>query len=97
MVMYVLQIRYAGLSCLASLMELYCGGNQIEGVREVGHLKGLPKLIILDLTGNPVAAQDDYRLYTVYHLRKLKVNTLLPFPCQHLTVCSHASKLHLLD
>ena len=54
-------------------MELYCGSNQIEGVREVGHLRGLPKLIILDLTGNPMAAREDYRLYTVYHLRKLKV------------------------
>ncbi|KAL3155218.1 Leucine-rich repeat-containing protein 9 [Trebouxia sp. C0010 RCD-2024] len=63
----------SGLSCLVSLMELYCGGNQIGGLREVGHLKALPKLIILDLTGNPVAAQHDYRLYTVYHLRKLKV------------------------
>jgi hypothetical protein len=63
----------AGLSCLVSLMELYCGGNNVEGVREVGHLRGLLKLIILDLTGNPVAAHDDYRLYTIYHLRKLKV------------------------
>ena len=56
-------------------MELYCGGNQIEGVREVGHLRGLPKLIILDLTGNPMAAHEDYRLYTIYHLRKLKVHS----------------------
>lgn len=63
----------AGLSCLVSLMELYCGGNNVEAGREVGHLRGLLKLIILDLTGNPVAAHDDYRLYTIYHLRKLKV------------------------
>lgn len=60
-------------------MELYCGGNQVEGVREVGHLRGLPKLIILDLTGNPMAAHDDYRLYTIYHLRKLKVQPCCPF------------------
>ena len=59
-------------------MELYCGGNQVEGVREVGHLRGLPKLIILDLTGNPMAAHDDYRLYTIYHLRKLKVQPCRP-------------------
>ena len=64
----------AGMSCLVSLMELYCGGNNVEGVREVGHLRGLLKLIILDLTGNPLATHDDYRLYTVYHLRKLKVS-----------------------
>ncbi|DBA94023.1 TPA: Leucine-rich repeat-containing protein 9 [Trebouxia sp. C0004] len=63
----------AGLSCLVSLMELSCGGNNVGGVREVGHLRGLLKLIILDLTGNPIATQDDYRLYTIYHLRKLKV------------------------
>ena len=54
-------------------MELYCGGNNIEGVREVGHLRGLQKLIILDLSGNPMTSHEDYRLYTVYHLRKLKV------------------------
>ena len=62
------------MSSLVSLMELYCGGNNMEGVREVGHLRGLLKLIILDLTGNPLATHDDYRLYTVYHLRKLKVD-----------------------
>ena len=56
-------------------MELYCGGNQIGGLREVGHLRGLPKLIILDLTGNPLATQEDYRLYTIYHLSKLKVQS----------------------
>ena len=65
----------AGLSGLVSLMELYCGGNKVAGVREVGHLRSLQKLIILDLSGNPMTAHADYRLYTVYHLRKLKVTT----------------------
>lgn len=70
----------AGLSVLAALMELYCGGNLVEGVREVGHVRGLQKLIIVDLSGNPMTAHDDYRLYTIYHLRKLKVSCVL-MPC----------------
>ena len=36
-------------------------------------LKALPKLIILDLSGNPLCSAKNYRLYTIYHLRRLKV------------------------
>ena len=38
-------------------------------------LRVLPKLIILDLSGNPCTAgsSDDYRLYVIYNVRKLKV------------------------
>ena len=42
-------------------------------VKEVQQLKGLPKLIILDLSGNPLCETADYRAYTVFQLRKLKV------------------------
>lgn len=38
-------------------------------------LRDLPKIIILDLSGNPCTAGpgDDYRLYVIYNVRKLKV------------------------
>ncbi|KAK9829835.1 hypothetical protein WJX72_008166 [[Myrmecia] bisecta] len=62
-----------GLSRLSSLMELYVSNNQLSKLRQLHALRGLPHLIILDLAGNPLAALPDYRLYTVYHLRKLKV------------------------
>ena len=37
------------------------------------HLRRLPKLIILDLNGNGVSETEDYRLYCIFYLRKLKV------------------------
>ena len=41
--------------------------------REVQQLKSLPKLIIMDLLGNPLCGQEDYRYYIIYHLRRIKV------------------------
>ena len=62
-----------GLAGLSSLMELYIGNNSVAELREVQQLKSLPKLIIMDLLGNPLCAQDDYRCYIIYHLRRIKV------------------------
>ncbi len=42
-------------------------------LQEVRELKDLPKLIIVDMSGNPLVSAEDYRLYTVYFLRRLKV------------------------
>jgi hypothetical protein len=39
----------------------------------VQQLRDMPKLIILDLLGNPLCQTPDYRLYVVYYMRKLKV------------------------
>lgn len=63
----------SGLAQLNSLMELYIGNNNISELREVQQLRELPKLIILDLLGNPVYREEDSRHYIVYNLRKLKV------------------------
>eukprot|EP01048_Picozoa_sp_COSAG05_P007592 COSAG05_NODE_539_length_8851_cov_3.718693_2_plen_1327_part_00 len=63
----------AGLSKLASLMELYIGNNRVTDLKEVHHVKELSKLIILDLSGNKLCTAQDYRHYTIYHVRKLKV------------------------
>ena len=62
-----------GIACLKNLLELYIGNNRIAELREVQLLKNFSKLIILDLLGNPLCDDYDYRGYTVYHLRKLKV------------------------
>lgn len=62
-----------GLGSALKLMELYLGNNQIENLKEVQHLKSLPKLTILDLSGNEITRLPDYRLYTVYYLRRVKV------------------------
>jgi Leucine-rich repeat (LRR) protein len=74
-----------GLNQLSCLMELYIGNNNICEMREVQQLRDLPKLIILDLLGNPLCQSLDYRLYVVYHLRKLKVQTVV-YACDgHIT------------
>lgn len=36
-------------------------------------LKDLPKLIILDLSGNSLIRDTSYKSYTLYHLKNLKV------------------------
>ncbi|ETO64604.1 hypothetical protein F444_17898 [Phytophthora nicotianae P1976] len=62
-----------GLGSALKLMELYLANNQIENLKEIQHLKSLPKLTILDLSGNEITRLSDYRLYTVFYLRRVKV------------------------
>uniref|UniRef100_A0A7S1HYF6 U2A'/phosphoprotein 32 family A C-terminal domain-containing protein n=1 Tax=Eutreptiella gymnastica TaxID=73025 RepID=A0A7S1HYF6_9EUGL len=63
----------AGLSKLQNLLELYVGNNRLADVKEVNHLRAVPRLIILDMSGNPLCKDKEYRLYSIYHLKKLKV------------------------
>jgi len=60
-------------SMLHGLMELYLSNNLIEELRSVLMLKPLPKLVVLDLSGNSLCSAPDYRFYTLFHLRRLKV------------------------
>ncbi|KAF1329156.1 Protein phosphatase 1, partial [Globisporangium splendens] len=62
-----------GLGSALKLMELYIGHNRIEMLKEIQHLKSLPKLTILDLSGNDITRMPDYRLYAVYYLRLVKM------------------------
>ncbi|GLD92807.1 hypothetical protein PINS_up001386 [Pythium insidiosum] len=62
-----------GFGNAPKLMELYLGNNRIEVLKEVQHLKTLPKLTILDVSGNDITQATDYRLYTIYYLRRVKV------------------------
>lgn len=54
-------------------MELYLGNNRITESKEITHLKNFHKLIILDLSGNPFSKDPNYRIYTLFVIRKLKV------------------------
>lgn len=54
-------------------MEVYLGNNNISNNKEINNLKHLQKLIILDLSGNPVARDPNYRVYTLFIITKLKV------------------------
>lgn len=58
---------------LRSLMELYIGNNKISDSNQIKSLSCLNKLIILDLSGNPISKEESYRFYTLFLLKKLKV------------------------
>jgi len=54
-------------------MELYIGNNYIENVKEIKSLSELPKLIILDISGNPFTKEANYRIFILFYMKKLKV------------------------
>ena len=59
-------------------MEVYIGNNYIESVKEVNNLKVLPKLIILDLSGNSICKIPDLRYFIIFNIKKLKVLDGIP-------------------
>ncbi|KAJ3168498.1 Leucine-rich repeat-containing protein 9 [Geranomyces variabilis] len=61
------------LAELPTLMELYCGNNEVNDLLSIFPLRDLPRLIILDFTGNAVCQLESYRLFTIYHLARLKI------------------------
>ncbi|ORY39828.1 L domain-like protein [Rhizoclosmatium globosum] len=60
-------------SKMNSLMEFYIGNNCISDLYNIFPLKELPRLIILDVTGNQVCQQNHYRMFTIFHLSRLKI------------------------
>jgi len=54
-------------------MELYLGNNLIEDIKEIINLRELQRLIILDISGNNLIREDNYRIYCIFHLRRLRV------------------------
>ena len=58
---------------MQTLMELYLGNNQIDEIKEVINLKELQRLIILDISGNNLVKETNYRIYCIFHLRRLRV------------------------
>lgn len=63
----------SGIEVLGNIMELYIGNNKLDNLKEISLLKDLPKLIILDISGNTLAKEADSRLHIIFHLKKLKV------------------------
>jgi len=62
-----------GFPALRSLSELYLANNLLSESKELGAFKPLEKLIILDLSGNPLCKDPNYRQYTLFVNRKLKI------------------------
>ena len=64
----------AGLEQLQSLTALYLARNSLANLTaDVRIIASLPRLLILDLAGNPLAQDPEYRLHAVFHLRRVRV------------------------
>ena len=47
-------------------MELYIPNNNLENLKEINILMEWPKLIILDISGNPFCQDPSYRIFTLF-------------------------------
>lgn len=45
----------------------------IDDIKEIINLKELARLIILDISGNNLIREENYRIYCIFHLRRLRV------------------------
>ena len=55
-----------GLMDLLNLMELYIGNNKLLSQNEIQVLRINEKLIILDISGNPMSRTKDIREYIIF-------------------------------
>lgn len=68
--------KLTSLSCfseLDSLLELYVGENLVDDLKEIRHLSNLKKLLVMDLWGNPLCKDKEFRLFCIFHIKDLKV------------------------
>lgn len=62
-----------GAAQFGSLRLLSLGGNELALVSELGHLRGLQQLRHLNLVGNPICQQPNYRFLVIDQLQQLQV------------------------
>lgn len=61
-----------GLDSLQKLSALSVGNNQIAALDSVMYLRTIPTLRILNLSGNPICKDADYRQYVLAHIKNLR-------------------------
>ena len=54
------------------LVSLSIGNNKLETLEGLMYLRTLPKLRLVNLAGNPVCEEEDYKPYVLSHVRGLK-------------------------
>lgn len=62
-----------GAAQFGGLRLLSLGGNALALVSELGHLRGLQQLRHLNLVGNPICQQPNYRFLVIDQLKQLQV------------------------
>ncbi len=58
---------------MSSLIELYLSNNQFKILKDLQILQNQPKMIILDISGNQICRDANYRIYVLYYVSKLRV------------------------
>lgn len=58
----------SGFDNLVNLEMLFLGNNHIASLSEIFNLKNLFNLTILDLSGNKICHEEDYRNFVIYHI-----------------------------
>lgn len=56
-----LSFNFAGLSKLFSVSQLHLDDNYISSLNEIAHLRKLPCIEVLNMQGNPITLNVDYR------------------------------------
>ena len=63
----------SSFSELNNLLELYLGENLVDDLKEIRALGTLKKLVVLDLLGNPMCRDAEFRLFCIYNIKEIKV------------------------
>lgn len=61
-----------GLDALQELSALSLGNNQLAALESVMYLRQIPSVRILNLAGNPICTNEDYRQYVLAHIKDLR-------------------------
>ena len=61
-----------GLEALQELSALSLGNNQLVALESVMYLRQIPSVRILNLAGNPICTNEDYRQYVLAHIKDLR-------------------------
>ena len=57
---------------MQELSALSVGNNQIAALESVKYLRQIPSVRILNLAGNPICTNEDYRQYVLAHIKDLR-------------------------
>ena len=60
-----------GLDKNTSIQCLSLGNNKVKNLENIGYLRSFPVLQMLNLMGNPVSKEDEYRQYVISHVEQL--------------------------
>lgn len=58
---------------MLQLRELYLANNHVRTLQDLHPLRKLQRLCVLDMTGNDVCDDPNFKKFVIFHLRNLEV------------------------